>query len=73
MCDHLTQKDGASASASPAVYPTAAGSLACGQVSKSQALFAELGHSIARFPDGRTVQVTPGGLKIISFHGGSFA
>lgn len=66
----LTQKDGASNHASPAVCLTDAGSRDTSQVSKSQALFNVLGHSIARFPDGRTVQVTPGALKIISFHGG---
>ena len=69
----LTQKDGASASASPASLPDRHRVASAGQVSKSQALFAVLGHSIARFPDGRTVQVTPGGLKIISVHGAFFA
>lgn len=49
---------------------TNAGSQVCAsQVSKFEALFNVLGHSIARFPCGRTVQVTPGALVDISFHG----
>lgn len=41
---------------------------------KLRALFNVLGHSIARFPDGRTVQVTPGALVDISLsHRGASA
>lgn len=71
MPHKITQKDGASTTASPAVCLTNAGSRDVSQVSKFEALFNVLGHSIARFPDGRTVQVTPGALKIINLsHGG---
>lgn len=66
----LTDKAGSAIADAPASLPDRHRVASAGQVSKFEALFNVLGHSIARFPDGRTVQVTPGGLKIISFHGG---
>ena len=70
-------KAGASNQARPAVQTafTATGSAGShsAAVSKFRALFDVLGHSIARFPDGSTVQVTPDALKIIPFHEGSLA
>ena len=71
----ITEKDGAIQADRPAGCPSGIqGSHWTGQVldrrAKLRALFDVLGHSTARLPDGRTVQVTPDALKIIPpFHG----
>lgn len=70
----MTAKDGASQPTGPRQgCLTEAGShVSPDQVSKFRALFDVLGHSIARFPDGRTVQITPDALKIITPVHGAF-
>lgn len=76
MQRHITQKAGASNNARPAVWTafTATGNAGSHSVaaSKISALFDVLGHSMARFPDGSTVQITPDALKIITPVHGAF-
>lgn len=80
MQRHITQKDGASNSARPAVCPTVAGShVSNGWVSdhraKLRALVDAFGGKpcFVRFDDGRTAILSAEALKFIPIHEGAYS
>lgn len=78
MAHSISEKDGASTNASPAVETafTATGSAGSHSAAvsdpraKLRALFDVLGPSILRTPDGRTLMLTADALKTIPLHEG---